>query len=66
MMNLLDIGILEVQSVDFETGVVTNISRIEGDQGNEWHELLSESPGTNRLSTVRVRGFVTPTAYYGI
>ena len=61
----LDIGVLEVLSVDAETGVATNISRIEGDQGNEWHELLIEAPQTYRLSTVQLRGYVTPTAYYG-
>ena len=53
-------------SIDTETGVATNISRIEGDQGNEWHELLIEAPQTNRLSTVQLRGQVSPTAFFGM
>ena len=62
---VLDIGVLEVLSVDAETGVSTNISRVEGDQGNEWRELLIDAPQTDRLSKVQLRGFVTPTAFYG-
>ena len=61
-----DVGTLLISSLDVESQVMSNITEVSGDHGDHWLEMLVDTTTTkNRLSILQIRGFVSPTAFYG-
>ena len=61
-----DVGTLLISSLDVESQVMSNITEVSGDHGDQWLEMLVDTTTTkNRLTILQIRGFVSATAFYG-